>query len=96
MLTVGLKVAFWQEAALQAFCDGLALAERLGRWPADLRRHPVALLPKRGSRQPGDRRHIFLFSPHYRAWVSIRAGEMRRPRGRRAPGCRSRARFGPR
>lgn len=66
--------------ALAAFYH---VAERVGRWPWEWPPHLVALLPKRGTADPLDRRPILLLPVRCRLWVASRAGLKRDclPRG---------------
>ena len=62
--------------ALEVVARFMALVEAAGRWPAKLTNAIVAMLPKKGTAAPDDRRPIVLMAILYRWWAKIRAGEV--------------------
>ena len=57
--------------------DCYELVEELGVWPGGLDLDLVAMLPKGGSDEPGDRRPMVLLPVVYRLWAAARAGPLR-------------------
>ena len=62
--------------ALDLLARFLRLVEERGRWPAVLREAMVAMLPKKGTAAPDDRRPIVLLAIMYRLWAKVRAQEV--------------------
>ena len=61
--------------ALTVLADFFTLVEAANRWPAALRDAIVAMLPKKGTAAPSDRRPIVLLTILYRLWAKVRAQE---------------------
>jgi hypothetical protein len=57
---------------LAALCELLTSFERAGRWPKDLSRSFVALIPKQGASHEGQLRPIALLPYIYRIWAACR------------------------
>jgi len=60
-----------------ALASLLRLVEAGGKWPAAFEVNVVALLPKKGTRAPDDRRPIVLLPVVYRVWAACRAQPLR-------------------
>ena len=67
----------WPRGLIELLADFYELVEELGVWPGGLDLNLVAMLPKGGSDEPGDRRPIVLLPVVYRLWAAARAGPLR-------------------
>ena len=72
------EVKDWPPELWSALARLLQRVEAEGTWPEDLSHNLVALLPKGGSEDPGDRRPIVLLATVYRIWAARRAVPLRK------------------
>ena len=64
------------QQALEWVVRFFKVVERAGRWPKSLRHAGVAMLEKKGTPEPDDRRPIVLLPIFYRWWAAVRAQQL--------------------